>query len=49
MQDTHCGNNYDIYLTQSQYKGNHKRGAAAEGCGTSFVVAAKPRYLVYWL
>ena len=31
MQDKYCGNCYDIYLIQSQYKGNHKRGDAAEG------------------
>ena len=24
MQDKYCGNCYDIYLIQSQYKGNHK-------------------------
>ena len=26
MQDKYCGECYDIYLIQSQYKGNHKRG-----------------------
>ena len=26
MQDEYCGNCYDIYLIQSRYKGNHKRG-----------------------
>ena len=31
MQDKHCGNCYDVYLIQSQYKGNHKRRGAAEG------------------
>ena len=31
MQDKYCGNCYDIYHIQSQYKGNHKRGGAAEG------------------
>ena len=25
MQDKYCDNRYDIYLIQSQYKGNHKR------------------------
>ena len=29
----------------SQYKGNHKRDAAAGGRGTSFVVAANGRHL----
>ena len=29
----------DIYSIHSHYKGNHRRGAAAEGRGTSFVVA----------
>ena len=43
MQDKYCGNCCDIYLIQSQYKGNHKRGGAAEGRATSFVV------FVYWL
>ena len=33
MQDKYCGNWLDIYLIQSQYKGNHKRGGAAEGRG----------------
>ena len=45
MQDKYCGNCYDIYLIQSQYKGNHKRGGAAEGRATSFVVAAAGRHL----
>ena len=31
MQDTYCGDCYDIYFIHSQYKGNHKRGAAAKG------------------
>ena len=35
----------DIYSIHSHYKGIHKRGAAAEGRGTSFVVAAKGRHL----
>ena len=33
MQDKYCGNCYDIYLIQSQYNGNHKRGVAAEYIG----------------
>ena len=41
MYDNHCGDCYDIHTIQSQYKGNHKRGGAAEGRATSFVVAAK--------
>ena len=44
MQEKHCGICYDIYL-QSQYKGNHKRGGAAEGRVASFVVAAQGRHL----
>ena len=38
MQDTYCGNCSDIYFIQSQYKDYHKRGRAAEGRATSFVV-----------
>ena len=45
MQDKYCGNCYDIYLIQGQYKGNHKKGGAAEGCATSSVVAAAGRHL----
>ena len=45
MQDKYCGHCYDIHPIQSQYKGNHKRAGAAEGRVTSFVVAAKGRYL----
>ena len=45
MQDKYSGNRYDIYLIQCQYKGNHKRGGAAEGRVTSFVVAAAGRHL----
>ena len=45
MQDKHCGDCYDIYPVQSPYKGNHKRGGAAEGRVTSFVVAAEGRHL----
>ena len=36
MQDKYCGTCYDIYLIQSQY---HKRGGAAFGPATSFVVS----------
>ena len=46
MQDKYCGNFYDIYLIQSQYKGNHKRGGAAEARATFFVVAAEARH--FW-
>ena len=35
----------DIYSIHSHYKGNHKRGAAARGRGTSFVMAAEGRHL----
>ena len=45
MQGRCCGNCYDVYLIQSQYKGNHKRDGAAEGRVTSFVVAAAARHL----
>ena len=38
MQDKYCGECYDIYVIQSQYKGNHKRGGSAFGRATSFVV-----------
>ena len=45
MQDKYCGHCYDIHHIQSQYKGNLKRGGAAEGRVTSFVVAAAGRRL----
>ena len=45
MQDKYCGDCYDIHPIQSQYKGNHKRGGAAGGRATSFVVAANGRLL----
>ena len=45
MQGEYCGDCYDIYIIQSQYKGNHKRGGAAEGRVTSFVVATAGRHL----
>ena len=45
MQDKYCGDCYDIYLIQSQYNENHKRGGAAEGRVTSFVVADEGRHL----
>ena len=35
----------DIYSIHSHYKGNHRRGAAAGGRGTSSVVAANGRHL----
>ena len=44
-QDKYCGNSYDIYLIQSQYTKvaafgrHHKRGDAAFGRATSFVVS----------
>ena len=46
MQDKYCGNCYDIYLIQSQYKGNHKGGRAAEGRAATVVVAAEGRPIV---
>ena len=45
MQDKYCGDRYDIYRIQSRYKGYHKRGGAAEGRATSFMVAAEGRQL----
>ena len=45
MQDKSRGHCYDIHPSQGQYKGNHKRGGAAEGRVTSFVVAAASRHL----
>ena len=45
MQDKYCGRCYDIYLIQSQYTKvaafgrHHKRGDAAFGRATSFVVS----------
>ena len=45
MQDKYCVDCYNIYSIQSHYKGNHKRGGAAEGRATSFVVAAAGRHL----
>ena len=39
MQDQYCGTRYHIYLIHSYYKGHHKRGGAAEGRATSFVVS----------
>ena len=48
MQDKYCGDCYDIYVIQSQYKGNHKRGSAAEGRVTSVVVAAADCRLCIW-
>ena len=45
MQDKYCGHSNDIHPIQSQYKGNHRRGGAAEGRVTSFVVAAAGRHL----
>ena len=45
MQDKYCGYCYDIYLFQSQYTKvpafgrHHKRGCAAFGHATSFVVS----------
>ena len=45
MQDKYCGDCYDIHPIQSQYKGDHKRGGAAEGRATSFAVAANGRHL----
>ena len=44
MQKKYCGDCYDIYFIQNQYQGNHKRGGAAEGRVTSFVVAAVGRH-----
>ena len=40
-QSKYCVECYDIYSIHSHYKGNRKRGGAAEGRATSFVVAAE--------
>ena len=45
MQDKYCGHCYDIHRVQSQYKGNDKRGGAAEGRVTSFVLTDAGRHL----
>ena len=45
MHDKYFGHCHDIHPIRSQYKGNHKRGGAAEGQATSFVVTANGRYL----
>ena len=45
MQDKYCGHCYDIYPIQSQYKGSHKRGGAAECRAPCFLVAAVGRRL----
>ena len=45
MQDKYCVDCYDIHSIHNHYKGNHKRGGAAEGRATSFVVAARGRLL----
>ena len=45
MQDKYCGDRYDIYRIQSRYTKvaafgrHHKRGGAAFGRATSFVVS----------
>ena len=45
MQDKYCVHCYAIHTIQSQYTGNRKRGGAAEGRVTSFVVATASRHL----
>ena len=45
MQNNYGGDFYNIYLIQSLYKGNNKRGQATEGRSISFVVAAESRQL----
>ena len=47
MQDKYCGHSNNINPIQSQYKGNRRRGAAAEGRSTSFVVAAYCRHVSF--
>ena len=39
MQSKYCSDCYDIHPIQSQYTRNHKRGGAASGCATSFMVS----------
>ena len=45
MPDKYWGDSYDIHPIQTQYKGKRKRGGAAEGRATSFVVPANVRHL----
>ena len=45
VQDKYCGHCYDFHPVQSQYKENYKRGGAAKGRATSFVVATNSRNL----
>ena len=46
MQDKYCGNCCDIYLIQSQYKGNHKEVTRLKAPPpTSFLMAAKGRQI----
>ena len=44
-QNKYCVESYDIYFIHSHYKGNQKRGGAAEGRATFFLVAANGRHL----
>ena len=44
-RDKYCGVCYDIHFIRRQYREKYRRGGAAEGRATSFVVAAKGRHL----
>ena len=39
MQDSYCGDCYDICLIQSKFGRHHKKGGAAFGRGPSFMVS----------
>ena len=45
MQDKYCGQGYDIHPIQSQYKGNHKRGAPPQTCNTGAAPPGPPATL----
>ena len=46
-QNKYCVGCYDIYSIHSHYKGNHKRGAAAERRNTSFVGRPTAAHFVF--
>ena len=49
MQDKYCGNCYDIYLIQSQCKGNHRKDAAAVRPRHLFCGGGQRPAPLYWL
>ena len=42
LQDKYCCSCYNIYLTQSKYKGNHKRGGAAKHSPCNIICGESP-------